>query len=91
LTKAELVKAAAQKAGLKQKDVEKAVDALIEAVVGAAKNGEEVKLPGFGSFVIVERAARQGKNPRTGEPVSIPARKVIAFRAGKLLKEAVGR
>jgi DNA-binding protein HU-beta len=91
LTKAELVKAAAQKAGLKQKDVEKAVDVLIEAVVGAAKNGEEVKLPGFGSFVIVERAARQGKNPRTGEPVSIPARKVVAFRAGKLLKEAVGR
>jgi len=89
LTKPELVKSVAQKAGIKQKEAESAVDAFVEAITGAVKEGDEVKIPGFGSFVVVERAPRQGKNPQTGEPIEIPARKAVVFRAGKGLKSAV--
>lgn len=89
MTKPELVKSVAQKAGIKQKEAESAVDAFVEAITGAVKEGDEVKIPGFGSFVVVERAPRQGKNPQTGEPIEIPARKAVVFRAGKGLKSAV--
>ncbi|MCL6560419.1 MAG: HU family DNA-binding protein [Firmicutes bacterium] len=89
MTKAELVKSVAQKASLKQKEAESALDAFVQAVVEAVKNGSEVKIPGFGSFTVVERAARQGKNPQTGEPIAIPARKTVVFRAGKSLKSVV--
>ncbi|MBC7324244.1 MAG: HU family DNA-binding protein [Moorella sp. (in: Bacteria)] len=71
------------------KSAEAAVDAFVQVVTKAAKRGDEVKIPGFGSFVITERAERQGKNPQTGQLITIPARKVVAFRAGKSLKEAV--
>jgi DNA-binding protein HU-beta len=91
LTKPELIKAVAQKANLKQKDAEKAVDAFVEAVLGAAKNGEEVRIPGFGAFMVVQRAPRQAKNPQTGESIAIPAKKAIVFRAGKNLKEVVNK
>ena len=89
MTKPELVKSVAQKSGLKQKEAESAVDAFVEAIIQAAKEGDEVKIPGFGSFAVVERAARQGKNPQTGEPIAIPARKAVVFRAGKGLKSVV--
>lgn len=89
MTKAELIKAVAEKAGMTQKDAGAAVDAFVQVVIEAAKRGDEVKIPGFGSFVIAERAERQGKNPQTGEPITIPARKVVAFRAGSGLKTAV--
>lgn len=89
MTKPELVKSVAQKAGIKQKEAESAVDAFIVAIVEAAKKGDEVKISGFGSFVVVERAPRQGKNPQTGEPIEIPARKAVVFRAGKGLKSVV--
>ena len=91
MTKPELVKTVAQKAGMTQKNAEKAIDAFIQAITEATQKGEEVKLPGFGSFVIAERAERQGRNPQTGEAISIPARKVVAFRAGKSLKEVVNK
>ncbi len=89
MTKADLIKAVAEKAVMKQKDAARAVDALLEAVQEAVARGEEVRIPGFGAFVVKERAERQGRDVRTGETITIPPRKVVAFRAGKELKEAV--
>ncbi|AEG15185.1 histone family protein DNA-binding protein [Desulfofundulus kuznetsovii DSM 6115] len=89
MTKADLIKAVAEKADLTQKAAARAVDAFIEAVQEAVGKGEDVRIPGFGAFVVKERAERQGRDLRTGEVITIPARKVVAFRAGKELREAV--
>lgn len=89
MTKHELVKAVAEKSDLTQKAAARAVDAFVEAVQEAVSRGEEVRIPGFGAFVVKTRAERQGRDIRTGKVVTIPAKKVVAFRAGKELKEAV--
>ncbi|NHM25972.1 HU family DNA-binding protein [Desulfofundulus sp. TPOSR] len=89
MTKTDLIKAVAEKAVMTQKDAARAVDALLEAVQEAVARGEEVRNPGFGAFIVRERAERQGRDLRTGEVITIPARKVVAFRAGKELREAV--
>lgn len=89
MTKAELVKAVAERADITQKVAARTVDAFIEAVQEAVARGEEVRIPGFGAFVVKKRSERQGRDIRTGEAITIPARKVVAFRAGKELKEAV--
>ena len=91
MTKTDLVKAVAAKTGLKLKDAARAVDALLEAVQEAVAQGEDVRVPGFGTFAVKERAARKGRDLRTGEEITIPATKVVAFRAGKLLKVAAAR
>jgi len=68
---------------------EQAVDAMVEAIVGTMKKGEEVSIAGLGIFSVKARAARQARNPRTGETISVPAMKVPKFRAAKALKDSV--
>jgi len=89
MNKSELVAAVADSAGLSKADANKAVDAVFDCITGALKKGEEVKVTGFGSFSVVKRAASEGRNPRTGETIKIPASKAPKFKAGKGLKDAV--
>ena len=89
MTKTELVKAVADKADITQKVAARAIDALIEVVQEAVARGEDVRIPGFGAFVVKERGERKGRDIRTGEVITIPAKKAVAFKAGKELKEAV--
>lgn len=89
MNKTELVAAVATKADLSKKDAEAAVKAVLDAVTEALADGEKVALVGFGTFEVKERAARTGKNPRTGEAIEIPASKVPSFKAGVALKNAV--
>jgi DNA-binding protein HU-beta len=89
VTKADLVNAIAEKAGLSKADAEKALKAVTDAVTDALKADEKVSLVGFGTFSVGQRAARQGQNPQTGAKIDIPAAKVPKFKAGKALKDAV--
>ena len=89
MTKVELIAAVATTAGLTKKDAEKAVSATLDVITDALKNGEKVSLVGFGTFEVRERKERQGRNPQTREPMTIPASKLPAFSAGKALKDAV--
>lgn len=89
MTKADLVNAIAEKAGLSKTDAEKALKAVTDAVTDALKADEKVSLVGFGTFSVGQRAARQGQNPQTGAKINIPAAKVPKFKAGKALKDAV--
>lgn len=88
MNKTDLVKAVAD-AGLTKKDAEKAVAAVFGAIEGALAKGDKVQLIGFGTFEVRERAAKEGRNPKTGEKITIAASKVPAFKAGKALKDAV--
>ena len=88
MNKSELINAVAA-AGLTKKDAGIAVDAVFDAIGDALAKGDSVQLIGFGSFGVKERAAREGRNPRTGEAVKIDAAKVPAFKAGKALKDRV--
>ena len=87
--KAELVDRVAKKTQLTKKDVSAAVDALFETIQEALQAGEKVQVIGFGNFEVLERAARKGRNPQSGEEIQIEASKVPAFKAGKALKDAV--
>jgi len=89
VTKADLVNAMAEKAGLSKTDAEKSLKAFIDAVSEALKAGEKVALVGFGTFSVGERAARTGQNPQTGKKIEIAAAKTPKFKAGKALKDAV--
>jgi len=89
LNKTELISEVAQKASMTKKDAEKVVNAFFGTVENALKDGDKVQLIGFGTFEVRERQARKGRNPQTGEEISIPAAKVPAFKAGKALKDAV--
>ena len=89
MTKTELIDQVAEKSGLTKKDSGKAVDAVLSVMTEALTDGEKVQLVGFGSFEVKERSARTGRNPQTGSPIEIKARKVPVFRPGKALKEAV--
>ena len=89
MKKVELVEAVAEKAGLTKTDATKAIDATFAAITSALKKGDKVPLVGFGTFAVTKRAARDGRNPRTGEVVKIPARKAVTFKAGSALKDAV--
>ena len=91
MTKPELVKAVAEQAGLTNKDADKAVSALISVVTSELAAGGKVQLIGFGTFEVVERAAREGRNPQTGETVKIKASKAPKFKAGKALKDAINK
>ncbi|MDI3472253.1 MAG: DNA-binding protein HU-beta [Thermotogaceae bacterium] len=90
MNKKTLVAEVAKKAGTTKKEAQKVVDAFIEVVSGALAKGEKVRLVGFGSFVVKERAARKGVNPRTKKAINIPAKKIPKFVPGKELKEKVG-
>ena len=89
MKKAELVEAVAEKAGLTKADATRAIEALFDTVKTAMVKGERVAIPGFGTFSVGERAAREGRNPRTGATVQIAARKEVTFKAGSALKETV--
>ncbi len=89
MNKSELIEAVAQSADLSKAAATRAVDAVLESVTGALKENDTVSLVGFGTFTVRERAARSGRNPRTGETIKIPASKVPGFKAGKALKDAV--
>jgi len=89
MTKPELVKAVAETSGLMNKDAEKAVAAMISAITEELVKGGKVQLIGFGTFEVAERAAREGRNPQTGETVQIAASKAPKFKAGKALKDAL--
>lgn len=89
MNKQELVSAIAQSAELSKKDAENALSATIKAISNALTAGDKVQIVGFGTFEVRERAARTGKNPRTGEAIEIAASKVPAFKAGKALKDVV--
>jgi DNA-binding protein HU-beta len=89
MTKKELIDAIASKTGSGKADAERAISALIEVISDTLKKGDSLSLPGFGSFEIRERAARTGRNPKTGEEIAIAASKVPAFKPGAALKAAV--
>jgi DNA-binding protein HU-beta len=89
MKKAELIEAVASKSELTKQDAKKAVEVLFETISTTLVKGEKVQLIGFGTFEVRERAERTGRNPQTGEEMTIPATKVPAFKAGKELKEAV--
>ena len=89
MNKTELIAAVAEKAGLTKKDVEKAISATLETVKEEVAKGGKVQVVGFGTFEVRERAERKGRNPQTGEAITIPATKVPAFKPGKELKQAV--
>lgn len=89
MNKGELIEAVADSAGLSRADAGKAVDAVFDSITGALASSESVSLLGFGTFSVKARAARTGRNPRTGEPIQIAASNVPGFKAGKALKAAV--
>lgn len=87
--KNDLVAAVAESTGLTKTDAATAVDAVFQAITNALKEGDEVRLVGFGTFAVTERAATEGRNPRTGDKIPIPASKLPKFKAGKGLKDAI--
>jgi DNA-binding protein HU-beta len=89
LNKSELVDSVAAEAKLTKAQAGEAIDATINAIQNALKAGQQVNLVGFGSFMVTERAARTGRNPRTGEEINIPAAQLPKFKPGKGLKDAV--
>jgi len=89
MNKAELIEAIADTADLTKADAGRALDGVIEAITTALKKGDSVSLVGFGSFVVKERAERQGRNPQSGKTITIAAAKIPSFKAGKALKDAV--
>lgn len=89
MTKPELINRIAEKASLSKKDAAAAVAALIATITETLQAGEKIAFPNLGSFEVRERAARTGRNPRTGETINIPETNVPAFKAAKLLKDAV--
>ena len=89
MNKSELIEAVASGADISKAAAGRAVDSMIEAVTAALKGGDQVNLIGFGTFLVRERAARSGRNPRTGETIEIAAAKQPSFKAGKALKDAV--
>ncbi|HEY6643565.1 HU family DNA-binding protein [Povalibacter sp.] len=89
MNKAELIDAVIGQTGLQKADAARAVDAVFDSISSALKSGDTVSLLGFGTFVVKARAARAGRNPRTGETIEIAASKVPGFKAGKGLKDAV--
>ena len=88
MNKTELIAAVAEKADLSKKDAEAAITAAVEAITGALIEGEKVQLVGFGSFEVKTRAARVGRNPKTGEEIPISEARLPVFKAGKALKDA---
>ena len=89
MTKSDFVDQVASESGLSQKDAAGAVDAVLGTIEKALKNGDEVSFTGFGKFHVAQRGAREGRNPRTGESMTIAASKVPRFTAGSGLKKAV--
>lgn len=91
MNKSEIVAVVADELDVTRKDAERTVDKIFELITQALEDGDKVVISGFGSFEVRERAQREGKDPRTGETITIPAQKTPAFKAGKSLKDAVNK
>lgn len=91
MNKTELIAAVAEKSGMSKKDADTAVNAMIDTIVNTVANEEKVQIVGFGTFEIRNRSERQGRDPRTNTPITIPASKVPAFKAGKAFKDAAAK
>ncbi|MEZ5428105.1 MAG: HU family DNA-binding protein [Pyrinomonadaceae bacterium] len=91
MTKADLVEKVAKEAEMTKKDAEKLVEIIFDSIVTTLNQGEKIELRGFGSFRVRERNARKGRNPKTGEAVKIPAKRVAYFKPGKDLKELINK
>lgn len=89
MNKTELIDAVAEGADISKAAATRAVDTVLDSISKSLASGNQVTLVGFGTFSVKDRAARTGRNPRTGEPIDIPAAKVPGFKAGKALKDAV--
>lgn len=89
MNKTQFIDAIVEKSGLKKKEAEAALNAMTDVIAEALKAGEKIQLVGFGTFEVKERAAREGRNPKTGETIKIAASKHPAFTAGKALKDSV--
>ena len=89
MTKPELVDSVAEKTGMKKKDAEDAVNAVLDSITDTLNKKEQVSLVGFGTFDVRARGERMGRNPRTGEQITIPASTACVFRPGRKLREAV--
>lgn len=89
MNKAELIEAVAESTDISKASATRAVDTVIEQITQSLQKGDQVTLVGFGTFTVKSRAARTGRNPRTGETINIPASKNPTFKAGKALKDAV--
>ena len=89
MNKSELISVVAETAGLTKKDTEKVVNAVFDGISEALAKGDKVQVIGFGTFDVRERKAREGRNPATGDTITIPAVKVPVFKAGKALKDTV--
>jgi DNA-binding protein HU-beta len=89
MNKAQLIDAIASEANLTKADAKRALDAFVKTTTGALKKGDRVALVGFGSFAVSKRNARTGRNPQTGKPITIGAKKVVKFKAGADLSGAV--
>ena len=89
MNKVELISAVAKHADLSKKDAEEAVKCVFDSISAALEKGDKVQIMGFGTFETTDRAAREGRNPRTGETMTFAASKVPAFKAGKALKDAI--
>ena len=89
MNKDDLIAKVANSVGVSKTDAAKSVDAEFSKITSSLKGGNEVRLVGFGTFIVSNRAATTGRNPRTGESIQIPAKKVPKFRAGKALKDTV--
>ena len=89
MNKSDLISSVAKLSGLKNADAESAIDGVITSITNALKSGDEVRLLGFGTFAVTKRPATEGRNPRTGAKLNIPARSIPKFRPGKQLKDSV--
>lgn len=89
MNKSELINVVAKSSGMSRKDAEKAINATVEAITEALKQGEKVQIVGLGGFEVKERAARAARNPRTGEEIQIAASKAVSFKPGKALKDEI--
>jgi integration host factor subunit beta len=91
MTKADLVEQVARESDMTKKDAEQLVEIIFDSIIGALNKGEKIELRGFGSFRTRQRGARKGRNPKTGAPVQIPAKRVAYFKPGKELKEIINK
>lgn len=91
MNKTELISAVAEKTGMSKKDADNAVNTMINTIIETVSDDEKVQIVGFGTFELRSRSERQGRDPRTNSPITIPASKVPAFKAGKAFKDAVSK
>ena len=91
MTKADLVEKVANEAEMTKKDAEQLVEIIFDSIIDSLNKGEKIELRGFGSFRVRQRNARQGRNPKTGDSVKIPAKRVAYFKPGKELKEIINK